>query len=106
LTTPSEAELEALLEAYPSQEGCGEVLKTFLGLTLEEFYNYFQKDGATMGFGAYYEEKGEKDIKLENWNLQEDGTELRQLDMIIAIKGVPFCKSSKCNKSQKMTRSE
>ena len=88
---PTDSELQdAMTKKYPIAEDEKQVNEFVLPVKTNDFYKDIYADGAPHAFEKYFEHRGEKEIVCQPW---ENG--VREVNMTIGIKGVPFCSSSK-----------
>ena len=99
---PSEQELKDTIDtAFPAAAEDKKVNEFIIPISPNQFHKLFLEDGAKYSFENYFAERGEKDIVCTPW---EDNK--REINMVVAIKGVPFCSSSKTTKTQEITSND
>jgi hypothetical protein len=96
---PDEPELvEIMNKFYPINDNEKQMNQFLIPIRVSEFHKLFTAENATQSFESFLAERGEKEIEVTPW--VDDGEEKkRELNMVVAIKGVPFCSSSKCTKN-------
>ena len=109
-----EKELINLAKSIKPEKKEYDILQSTFSVSLEKFWDLFYSDDASFSFKHFHIIQKQKDIKVSNW--EEDKAESKEEDddittfkrnfnMKVAIKGVPFCSSSKCLRESIVTKS-
>ena len=76
--------------------------------SLQQYYDFILADKATLlSFSEYLELRGAEAIKLTDWRKSEElGREVREVNAVIRVSGVPLMSQARMHQIHTMSRSE